>query len=73
MAIDISHLLQLPAEEKLQIIGELWDSLDASAEQLPIPDSHFDELDRRRERYQMNPETASTWEEVEERIKRRNG
>lgn len=36
---------QLDAEQRLQLIGEIWDSL--SFEDVPIPESHIQELDRR--------------------------
>jgi putative addiction module component (TIGR02574 family) len=34
----------LPEDEKLELLGELWDSLEHSG---PVPQWHRDELDRR--------------------------
>ena len=70
MGIDISELLQLPAEEKLHIIGELWDSL--SNQEMPIPQWQIDEIERRAEAHKQNPGAVSSWKEVKERILRRN-
>ncbi len=73
MSVDLSELLQLPAAEKIQIIGQLWDSLDAHPEQIQIPEAHIEELDRRRQRHLANPGSSSTLEELEKKIARRNG
>jgi putative addiction module component (TIGR02574 family) len=73
MSVDISELLQLPAAERLYIIGELWDSLDTNQNEIQIPAAHLDELDRRRERHLANPESGSTWQEIEKKIANRNG
>jgi putative addiction module component (TIGR02574 family) len=35
---------ELPDDEKLDLLGELWDSLDHAA---PVPEWHMEELDRR--------------------------
>jgi putative addiction module component (TIGR02574 family) len=56
MSVDLSELLQLSPAERLYIIGELWDSLDANQDQIEIPAAHLDELDRRRERHLANRE-----------------
>jgi putative addiction module component (TIGR02574 family) len=70
MSIDISELRQLPPEEKLQIIGELWDSL--ATEQLPLPQWQIDEIERRDKAYRENPSAVIPWEQVKENIRRRN-
>src|SRR5256885_7744984 len=41
------EILQLPATERLKLLEEIWDSLAATPEEVPIPDWHRAELDRR--------------------------
>ena len=39
--------LGLPLEDRLQLVEDLWDSLAAEPEAIPVPDWHRGELDRR--------------------------
>jgi putative addiction module component (TIGR02574 family) len=58
--IDFSHLTP---EQRLQLIGELWDSL--SDEDLgPISPELAAELDRRVAEMEANPTAGRPWEEV---------
>ena len=41
------EILQLPATERLKLLEEIWDSLAATPQEVPIPDWHKAELDRR--------------------------
>ena len=70
MSIDISQLLNLPAAEKLHIIGELWDSLDV--ERIELPQWQIDEIERREREHQKNPGAALSWDQVKDKILRRN-
>lgn len=58
----------LSAAERLQLIEEIWDSLSLP-EQLEIPESHREELDRRLAAADANPEAGSSWEEVKARLR----
>ena len=53
------NIANLSVSEKLQLIGELWDSLNASQDQLPIPQWHKDELDARHEEFGRDGGTLS--------------
>jgi putative addiction module component (TIGR02574 family) len=63
--------LSLP--ERLQLVEDLWDSIAAEAETLPLSDWQKAELDRREAEYRQNPNLASTWEEAKQRILARHG
>jgi putative addiction module component (TIGR02574 family) len=43
----LSEILDLPAAERLQLVEDIWDSLTTSVSELPVPDWHREELDRR--------------------------
>ena len=58
---------QLNAEHRLQLIGEIWDSL--STEYTPIPEAHRRELDRRLEAADSPPDSSQTWDEVRARLR----
>lgn len=62
----VSDLLQLPQNERLDLVIALWDSLDDQARDgaLPVDPALFAELDRRWENHRDNPEAAVPWDEV---------
>ena len=64
----LDELKGLPSADKLQIIEELWDSIPP--DEIPIPDSALDEMDRRFEDYLRNPERAASWGDVESRVRK---
>jgi putative addiction module component (TIGR02574 family) len=68
MSTQISALLELSPDEKLDIIEALWESLSQSPELIPIHDWQKQELDRRQALYEANPEPFLTWEEVQTNI-----
>ena len=60
----------LNAEHRLQLIGEIWDSLSAGG--TPIPESHRRELDRRLDSADSAPLASSPWGEVRARLRGEN-
>ncbi len=58
---------RLDAEHRLQLIGEIWDSL--SLETTPIPESHWKELDRRLDAADSDPAGGQPWDEVRTRLR----
>ncbi len=61
-----TELLRTPLsiEQRLELIGELWDGIPDSIEALPVPEWHREELDRRSAEADANPDAAIPWEEV---------
>lgn len=59
-------LTQLPVADRLRLIEELWDSLDAEA--LPLPDWHRDVLDARLDALERGESVGTPWDEVRRRI-----
>ena len=43
----LEEILRLPPDERLRIVEEVWDSIAADSSQVPVPDWHKAELDRR--------------------------
>jgi putative addiction module component (TIGR02574 family) len=60
--------MQLTVEQRLELIGELWDSIPDSLDDLPVPDWHRQELDRRLAAADADPDAAIPWEEVKRRL-----
>ena len=55
-------------QERLKLIGEIWDSL-TPVDQLEIPESHREELDRRLAAADADPAAGRPWEEVRARLR----
>jgi len=64
--IDISSL---SPEERLELIGRLWDSLDAV--QVDLTEEQRSELDRRLDALEATGPVGSPWADVEARIRSR--
>jgi putative addiction module component (TIGR02574 family) len=65
-----AELLRTPlsVEQRLELIGELWDSIPDSLDELPVPDWHRQELKRRLAAADADPDAAIPWEEVKRRL-----
>ena len=63
----LSEILRLPPEERIELLGEAWDSIAATPEEVPIPEWHVAELQRR-----LNDPDVSyvPWEEVRTRLRK---
>ena len=66
-----AELLRTPlsVQQRLELIGELWDSIPDSLDALPIPEWHREELERRLAAADADPEAAIPWEEVKRRLR----
>ncbi len=56
----IGDLIKLPASERLELISELWNSLDS--EHIPLTAAQRDELDRRLLTLEEDRKTGIPWE-----------
>ncbi|HEV2949636.1 MAG TPA: addiction module protein [Gemmataceae bacterium] len=59
---------QMSAEDRIRLIGEIWDSLPSNGE-FEMPESHQRELDRRLAAADAQPTKGSSWEEVRARLR----
>jgi putative addiction module component (TIGR02574 family) len=64
------ELLRMSTPDKLRLIEDLWNSIAAEPDQVPVPDELKEELDRRHEEFVRDPNSAVSWEEAKERIRR---
>ena len=65
-ALDIT---QLTPQERLDLIGELWDSL--SAEDVRLSLAQEAELERRLRRFDADAQAAIPWEDIDAELERR--
>lgn len=65
-AVDIH---KLSADERLRLIEELWDSLCATPEAVPLTEAQRAELDRRLDDLEREGPVGIPWEDVARRIR----
>jgi putative addiction module component (TIGR02574 family) len=58
----------LSVAERLQLIGDLWESVSASPAALVLTPEQEEELDRRIDDFEKNPDDGIPWEEVRKRL-----
>jgi putative addiction module component (TIGR02574 family) len=62
----------LTVEQRLELIGELWDSIPDSLNELPVPEWHREELERRLAAADTDPSAAIPWEQVKRRLREKS-
>lgn len=58
----------MSSSEKLVLVSELWNDLEAHPSEVPVSREIIAELDRRMEQFHRNPNDFTSWESVRERI-----
>lgn len=62
------ELTKLSVAERIQLAEDLWDSILAVPESLPVTEAQKKELDQRLEHYKEMPDAGSSWQVVKERL-----
>ncbi len=65
----LGDIKRLPAEERLDLIEKLWDSLHEAPQQIPITAAQREELDRRLDEMEAKGTDGIPWERVLEQIR----
>jgi putative addiction module component (TIGR02574 family) len=71
--VPIEELLKLTVAERIQLVEDLWDSIAADPEGLPLTDQQKREIDRRLAEHDEDPSSAVPWEQVRERLYKKYG
>ena len=66
---EFADLFKLGQAERLQLVEDLWDSIVEENASLPVSDEKHAELHRRKERFQQDPASGRTWEQVKARAR----
>jgi len=59
---------QLNVTERILLVEEIWDSIRASPELVPLTEAQRTELDERLAKYEADPKVGATWDEVKARL-----
>jgi len=62
---------RLSVPDRITLVQEIWDSLAAHPESVPLTEGLKLELDKRLADLEANPNNVLTWEEIKARIRER--
>jgi putative addiction module component (TIGR02574 family) len=65
---DIAEIRKLPLPERLQLVGEIWDSILEDPSLLPVSDELARELEARLQSHRDDPASSESWSFVEHEI-----
>jgi len=64
-------ILNLTIAERIELIGDLWDSIAEVPEAVVLTEAQKAELDRRLDAYRKDPTAGAPWPVVRDRIAKR--
>ncbi|MBI5102900.1 MAG: addiction module protein [Nitrospirae bacterium] len=68
---DIPQIDKLSIPEKILLVEDLWDNIYSAASDVPVPQSHISELDKRLARHKSNPGELLSLDELRKNIESR--
>ena len=69
--IDMEAIMALSVPERVRLAQDIWDTLQPTAEELPLTEEQRRILDARLEEHRRDPDSAVPWEEVKARLESR--
>ena len=66
--LDRLNIRDLSVAERIQLVGEIWDSIAEDGGEIEITEAQWEEIERRLASYRVNPEIAIPWDAVRKRI-----
>jgi putative addiction module component (TIGR02574 family) len=70
MSTQLSDILQLTIAERIQLAEDIWDSVAAFPDAIPLTDAQKEELDRRLQAYAENPSEGISWDELKDNLRK---
>ena len=70
MSTQLSEILQLTIAERIQLAEDIWDSVAAFPEAVPLTDAQKEELDRRLQAYAEHPNEGVSWDELKDKLRK---
>ena len=70
MSTQLSDILELTIAERIQLAEDIWDSVAAFPEAIPLTDAQKEELDRRLRAYAENPNEGVSWDELKNNLRK---
>lgn len=65
---ELAKIFELNVAQRIMIVEAIWDSILNNSEDMSVPESQIEELERRLNTYYENPRAGTPWDTVKERI-----
>ena len=62
--VSLDQILQLPAAERVEIAQQIWESVSEHPESVLLTTAQKEELERRWQDFEQNPDEGEFWEDV---------
>lgn len=59
---------RLPIADRLALLDEIWNSIAAAPEQLPVTEEQKHTIDRRIAQLEANPKDVLTWDDIKTQV-----
>jgi putative addiction module component (TIGR02574 family) len=69
MSTQLSDILRLSIAERIQLAEDIWDSVAAFPEAIPLTETQKEELDRRLRAHAQNPDEGISWDELKDKLR----
>jgi putative addiction module component (TIGR02574 family) len=66
--IGMDSIKRLSVAARVRLVQDIWDTLQPTAEELPLTEERRQLIDRRLEEHRRDPDSAIPWEQVKARI-----
>jgi putative addiction module component (TIGR02574 family) len=66
--VSLADVLEMNVADRILFVEDVWDTIAASPESVPLTEAQREELDRRLEAYERNPDEGESWNEVKTRL-----
>jgi putative addiction module component (TIGR02574 family) len=60
---------QLSVADRIALVQEIWDSIAATSEEVPLTEAQKQEFDRRLADLETNLDSVLTWQEIKMRVR----
>lgn len=68
--ISASDIASMPIDERIQLVGDIWNSIAELPESVSVPEWHKEELEKRLDACRADPTEGSPWLEVKDKLLR---
>ena len=67
--ISVADILELPVQERIQLVEVIWESIAAFPNAIEVSPEHKIELEARLADFERNPEAGYSWDQVKAHLK----
>lgn len=72
-ATTFDDILRLSVEERIRLMGRIWESIASDSEPEPLSEQQASEVERRIAAHRADPSRAIPWEDAIARLRERHG